>query len=41
MSRQSGGGEPLFRVIQAGTLLPKKSTYFAPKIPSGLVIRDF
>lgn len=33
--------EDLFRVVQAGGLLPQKSTYFAPKIPSGLVLRDF
>jgi uncharacterized protein (DUF1015 family) len=33
--------DTLFRVIQAGAVLPQKSTYFAPKIPSGLVIRDF
>lgn len=31
----------LFRVVQAGAVLPQKSTYFSPKIPSGLVIRDF
>jgi uncharacterized protein (DUF1015 family) len=31
----------LFRVVQAGARLPKKSTFFTPKIPSGLVIRDF
>lgn len=33
--------EELFRVVQAGARLPKKSTFFTPKIPSGLVIRDF
>jgi uncharacterized protein (DUF1015 family) len=32
--------EDLFRVIQAGARLPKKSTFFTPKIPSGLVVRD-
>jgi uncharacterized protein (DUF1015 family) len=32
--------EGLFRVVQAGRLLPQKSTYFSPKVPSGLVIRD-
>ena len=31
----------LFRVIQAGARLPRKSTFFSPKIPSGLVVRDF
>ncbi len=31
----------LFRVVQAGVLLPEKSTFFTPKIPSGLVVRDF
>jgi len=33
--------DTLFRVIEAGAVLPQKSTYFAPKIPSGLVLRDF
>jgi uncharacterized protein (DUF1015 family) len=33
--------ESLFRVIRAGARLPKKSTFFTPKIPSGVVIRDF
>jgi uncharacterized protein (DUF1015 family) len=33
--------EELFSVVQAGGLLPQKSTYFAPKVPSGLVLRDF
>ncbi len=32
--------EDLFRVVQAGQVLPQKSTFFSPKIPSGLVIRD-
>jgi uncharacterized protein (DUF1015 family) len=31
----------LFRVVKAGRVLPQKSTFFTPKIPSGLVIRDF
>ena len=31
----------LFRVVRAGARLPKKSTFFSPKIPSGLVLRDF
>ena len=31
--------DTLFRVVQAGTRLPQKSTYFAPKIPTGLVLR--
>lgn len=33
--------EELFRVVQGGGLLPQKSTYFSPKIPSGLVLWDF
>ena len=33
--------DDLFRVIQAGARLPRKSTFFSPKIPSGLVVRDF
>lgn len=33
--------DSLFRAIQAGTRLPKKSTFFTPKIPSGLLVRDF
>jgi len=32
--------ESLFRVVQAGRTLPQKSTFFSPKIPSGLVLRD-
>jgi uncharacterized protein (DUF1015 family) len=32
--------EELFRAVQARGVLPQKSTYFAPKIPSGLVLRD-
>jgi hypothetical protein len=32
--------EDLFRVVQQGRLLPQKSTYFSPKVPSGLVLRD-
>jgi uncharacterized protein (DUF1015 family) len=35
------GAEELFSAVQAGGVLPQKSTYFAPKIPSGLVLRDF
>ena len=31
----------LFRVVQDGILLPEKSTFFTPKVPSGLVLRDF
>ena len=31
--------DALFRVVQAGGLLPQKSTFFSPKIPSGLVVR--
>jgi uncharacterized protein (DUF1015 family) len=30
----------LFEVVQAGRVLPQKSTYFSPKIPSGLVLRE-
>lgn len=33
--------EELFRVVESGAVLPQKSTYFAPKVPSGLVLRDF
>jgi len=32
--------DSLFRVVQAGKLLPEKSTFFTPKIPSGLVLRE-
>jgi uncharacterized protein (DUF1015 family) len=32
--------DALFEVVQAGELLPQKSTYFSPKIPSGLVLRE-
>ncbi len=31
--------EELFRVVASGAVLPQKSTYFAPKVPSGLVLR--
>ncbi|MBW2279642.1 MAG: DUF1015 domain-containing protein [Deltaproteobacteria bacterium] len=31
----------LFRVVQDGILLPEKSTFFTPKVPSGLVLRSF
>jgi uncharacterized protein (DUF1015 family) len=30
----------LFRVVASGAVLPQKSTYFAPKVPSGLVLRS-
>ncbi len=30
----------LFRVVQTGKVLPQKSTFFSPKVPSGLVIRS-
>ena len=33
--------DSLFRVVQEGKVLPSKSTFFTPKIPSGLVVRDF
>jgi uncharacterized protein (DUF1015 family) len=32
--------EELFRVVQEGRVLPQKSTYFSPKVASGLVLRD-
>jgi uncharacterized protein (DUF1015 family) len=32
--------DALFRVVEAGAVLPPKSTFFAPKIPSGLVLRE-
>jgi len=31
--------EDVFRVTEAGELLPQKSTFFYPKLPSGLVFR--
>jgi uncharacterized protein (DUF1015 family) len=31
--------EDVFRVTRAGELLPQKSTFFAPKLPTGLVLR--
>lgn len=31
--------EDVFRVTSAGELLPQKSTFFAPKLPTGLVFR--
>jgi uncharacterized protein (DUF1015 family) len=33
--------EDLFRVVASGAVLPQKSTFFTPKVPSGLVLRDF
>jgi len=33
--------DALFRVVEAGAILPQKSTFFAPKIPTGLVLRSF
>lgn len=33
--------EGLFAAVQEGEVLPQKSTYFAPKVPSGLLIRTF
>ncbi len=30
--------EVVFRVVKAGALLPRKSTYFQPKVPSGLLL---
>ena len=32
--------EDVFRVSAAGQVMPQKSTFFAPKIPTGLVFRD-
>jgi uncharacterized protein (DUF1015 family) len=31
--------EDVFRVTAAGEILPQKSTFFHPKLPSGLVFR--
>ena len=47
---RSGGGtvalylnglrpEDVFRATEAGEVMPQKSTFFAPKIPTGLVFR--
>jgi uncharacterized protein (DUF1015 family) len=33
--------DDLFRVVSSGAVLPQKSTFFTPKVPSGLVLRDF
>lgn len=33
--------ERLFSVVQSGARLPRKSTFFTPKVPSGLLLRDF
>jgi uncharacterized protein (DUF1015 family) len=33
------GAEDVFRVTAAGEVLPQKSTFFTPKLPSGLVFR--
>ena len=33
--------EDVFRVTGAGEILPQKSTFFMPKIPSGLLFRSF
>ncbi|MFQ5513683.1 MAG: DUF1015 family protein [Myxococcota bacterium] len=32
--------DTLFRVVQEGAVLPQKSTFFSPKIPSGLLLRE-
>jgi uncharacterized protein (DUF1015 family) len=32
--------DDLFRVVRAGGVLPQKSTFFTPKIASGLLVRD-
>ena len=31
--------EQVFAVADAGEMMPQKSTYFIPKVPSGLVLR--
>jgi uncharacterized protein (DUF1015 family) len=31
--------EQVFAVADAGDVMPPKSTYFFPKVPSGLVLR--
>jgi hypothetical protein len=31
--------EQVFAVADAGDVMPPKSTYFAPKVPSGVVLR--
>jgi uncharacterized protein (DUF1015 family) len=33
--------EEVRRVADAGQVMPQKSTFFAPKIPTGVVIRSF
>jgi len=33
------GAEDVFRVTEAGEVMPQKSTFFYPKLPTGLVIR--
>jgi uncharacterized protein (DUF1015 family) len=33
--------EDVFRVTGAGEILPQKSTFFLPKLPTGLVFRTF
>ncbi len=32
--------DALFRVVRGGARLPRKSTFFTPKVPSGVVIRE-
>jgi uncharacterized protein (DUF1015 family) len=32
--------DELFGVVREGRVLPQKSTYFSPKVPSGLLLRD-
>ncbi len=32
--------DALFRIVESGQVLPQKSTFFSPKIPSGLVLRE-
>jgi uncharacterized protein (DUF1015 family) len=33
--------EAVRRVADAGQIMPPKSTYFAPKVPTGVVLRPF
>ena len=36
---EPAGVEVLIRVTAAGEVMPQKSTFFAPKLPTGLVFR--
>jgi len=33
--------EQVFAVADAGEVMPPKSTYFAPKVPAGVVLADW